>query len=117
MNTDLDSKPGLWLRILHFAPTRMALLYLALTYLYLSGFFCRTSFGAAFDRAPSGMASRRRRPSRTRVSSSASRTRAGKDRRSRYFFRPARTKTSPTAATAPAASGGIVTVSLSVLWM
>jgi hypothetical protein len=60
--------------------------------------------------------SRRRRPSRTRVSSSASSTRAGKARRSRYFFRPARTRTSPTAAAAPAASGGMVTVSLSVLW-
>ena len=44
MNTDLDSRPSLWRRILHFAPTRMALLYLALTYLYLSGFFFRTSF-------------------------------------------------------------------------
>jgi len=44
VNTDLDSRPSLWLRILHFAPTRMALLYLALTYLYLSGFFFRTSF-------------------------------------------------------------------------
>ena len=38
------AKPGLWLRILRFAPARMALLYLALTYLYLSGFFFRTSF-------------------------------------------------------------------------
>jgi uncharacterized protein len=38
------ANPGPWLRILHFAPTRMALLYLALTYLYLSGFFFRTSF-------------------------------------------------------------------------
>jgi uncharacterized protein len=44
VNTDLDSRPSLWRRILHFAPTRMALLYLALTYLYLSGFFFRTSF-------------------------------------------------------------------------
>ncbi len=32
------------MRILQFAPTRMALIYLALTYLYLSGFFFRTSF-------------------------------------------------------------------------
>jgi membrane protease YdiL (CAAX protease family) len=44
VNTGLDSKPSPWLRILRFAPTRVALLYLALTYLYLSGFFFRTSF-------------------------------------------------------------------------
>ena len=44
MNAALDSKPSLWLRILHFAPTRMALFYLTLTYLYLAAFFYRTSF-------------------------------------------------------------------------
>ena len=44
MNAALDSKPSLWLRLLHFAPTRMALLWVTLTYLYLSGFFFRTSF-------------------------------------------------------------------------
>jgi len=41
MNAALDSRASLWLRILHFAPTRMALLYVTLTYLYLSGFFFR----------------------------------------------------------------------------
>jgi len=44
VNAALDSKPSLWLRLLHFAPTRMALLWVTLTYLYLSGFFFRTSF-------------------------------------------------------------------------
>jgi membrane protease YdiL (CAAX protease family) len=44
VNAALDSKPSLWLRMLHFAPTRMALLWVTLTYLYLSGFFFRTSF-------------------------------------------------------------------------
>jgi len=44
MNAALDSRASLWLRILHFAPTRMALLYVTLTYLYLSGFFFRGSF-------------------------------------------------------------------------
>lgn len=44
MNIAADSKTSLWLRILHFAPTRMALIYYALTYLYLSGYFYRTSF-------------------------------------------------------------------------
>jgi len=38
------AKPGLWLRILRFAPTRMALLYVTLAYLYLSGFFFRGAF-------------------------------------------------------------------------
>ncbi len=44
MHTSSNSQPGLIMRILPFAPTRMALLYLALTYLYLSGFFFRRSF-------------------------------------------------------------------------
>ena len=44
MNAALDSNPSLWLRILRFAPTRMALLYVTLAYLYLSGFFFRGAF-------------------------------------------------------------------------
>lgn len=44
MNFALDPKPSLWQRILRFAPTRMALFYFTLTYLYLAAFFFRTSF-------------------------------------------------------------------------
>jgi membrane protease YdiL (CAAX protease family) len=44
MQTPSDSQPGLIMRILHFAPTRMALFYFSLVYLYLSGFFFRGSF-------------------------------------------------------------------------
>lgn len=44
MNADPDATASPWQRILHFAPTRMALLYGALVYLYLSGFFFRKSF-------------------------------------------------------------------------
>jgi hypothetical protein len=44
VNAALDSNPSLWLRILRFAPTRMALLYVTLAYLYLSGFFFRGAF-------------------------------------------------------------------------
>lgn len=44
MNARVDPKPALAMRILHFAPTRMALLYFVLAYLYLSGFFFRTAF-------------------------------------------------------------------------
>jgi len=40
----LDPKLSLWQRILHFAPTRMALFYSTLTYLYLAAYFYRTSF-------------------------------------------------------------------------
>ncbi len=44
MNAGFDPQPSLWLRILHFAPTRMALFHFTLTYLYLAAFFYRTSF-------------------------------------------------------------------------
>jgi uncharacterized protein len=39
-----NSRHDLLLRIVRFAPTRMALLYVSLTYLYLSGFFFRGAF-------------------------------------------------------------------------
>ena len=38
------SRQGLLLRIVRFAPTRMALLYVSMTYLYLAGFFFRSGF-------------------------------------------------------------------------
>jgi membrane protease YdiL (CAAX protease family) len=44
MNTATDMPPGILLRILNFAPTRMALLWVLLTYLYLSCFFFRASY-------------------------------------------------------------------------
>jgi membrane protease YdiL (CAAX protease family) len=44
MTSALDPNRSLWQRILHFAPTRMALLYWMLSYLYLAAFFYRTSF-------------------------------------------------------------------------
>jgi hypothetical protein len=44
VNAAIDSNASLWLRVLHFAPTRMALFYLTLTYLYLAAYFYRTSF-------------------------------------------------------------------------
>lgn len=44
MNPATATQPGILMRTLHFAPTRMALLYVTLTYLYLSGFFFRGSF-------------------------------------------------------------------------
>ncbi len=37
MNASTDTRPGWLMRILHFALTRMAPLYVTLTYLYLSG--------------------------------------------------------------------------------
>jgi membrane protease YdiL (CAAX protease family) len=39
-----DTRPGIVMRILRFAPTRMALLYVVLTYLYLSCYFFRAAF-------------------------------------------------------------------------
>lgn len=44
MNANADPTPSLWQKILHFAPTRMGLLYLILPYLYLAGFFYRQSY-------------------------------------------------------------------------
>jgi hypothetical protein len=44
MNAATDTPPGTLMRILHFAPTRMALLWLLLTYLYLSCYFFRATF-------------------------------------------------------------------------
>jgi uncharacterized protein len=44
VSADLDSRPSPWLRILRFAPTRMALFHFTLTYLYLAAYFYRTSF-------------------------------------------------------------------------
>lgn len=44
MNAPADPKPSLFLRLLRFAPTRLAILYFALTYLYLSGFFYRKAY-------------------------------------------------------------------------
>ena len=48
MNPTVSSPPGPWLRVLRFPLTRMAVLYLVLAYLYLSGFF----FGASFAKGP-----------------------------------------------------------------
>jgi hypothetical protein len=39
-----DPPPGILMRILHLAPTRMALLWVLLTYLYLSCYFFRTTY-------------------------------------------------------------------------
>ena len=44
MTLALDPNPSLWQRVLHFAPTRMGLFYLTLSYLYLAAYFFRTSF-------------------------------------------------------------------------
>lgn len=44
MQHDADAGPGLVLRIMRFPPVFLGLLYLVLTYLYLSGYFFRTSF-------------------------------------------------------------------------
>jgi len=41
---DVEAKPGVLLRIVRFAPTRLLLLYLLLPYLYLAGYFYRQSF-------------------------------------------------------------------------
>lgn len=38
------TQPGILMRILHFAPTRMALFYVGLTYLYLSCYFFRATY-------------------------------------------------------------------------
>jgi uncharacterized protein len=44
MSVDLDSKPSLLQRTLHFAPVRLWLLYTILPYLYLAGYFYRQDF-------------------------------------------------------------------------
>jgi hypothetical protein len=44
MTTQTDSGSSLAMRILRFPLTRMAVIYFGLTYLYLSGYFFRTSF-------------------------------------------------------------------------
>lgn len=44
MNAATDKPPGIPMRILHFAPVRMGLLWLLLTYLYLSCYFFRATF-------------------------------------------------------------------------
>jgi membrane protease YdiL (CAAX protease family) len=44
MNSDSNEKSGLLLGILRFAPVRMALLWLLLTYLYLSVYFFRATY-------------------------------------------------------------------------
>jgi len=44
VNPSAPPAPGPWLRLLRFPPIRMAVLYLVLAYLYLSGFFFRTAF-------------------------------------------------------------------------
>jgi uncharacterized protein len=44
MSSSADSKPGLLQRILHFAPVRIGLLYVILSYLYLAGYFYRQAF-------------------------------------------------------------------------
>jgi membrane protease YdiL (CAAX protease family) len=44
MNTRTDSRTDLLSRIVHFAPVRLYLLYIILTYLYLAGYFYRQDF-------------------------------------------------------------------------
>jgi hypothetical protein len=43
-DTRPDTPPGILMRVLHFAPVRMALLWVLLTYLYLSCHFFRAAF-------------------------------------------------------------------------